>query len=156
MITKLDSPSNELFRKCLKVGDTHGGEDLWGVIASGLGVRCEAENSSGDVPNRVLPTPLLQQEYHECNYKSHKIPFPEERFFPSKAVAGNTLFFYGRLDFREFMKDSSRTFVLSSEVGQVPKCFASFTSRCEPTGRLLEYELRKKDNGSRVYIKATL
>ena len=119
------------------------GENLWGVITNGMGVRYKRWNSRDDIPNRVLPRPLLQQEYHKCNDKSHEIPFPKECFLPSKIFTGDALFFYGGFDFCKFGEHINGAFAVSSQVGQVLECFFSFTNRSEPTGGFLKSSVRK-------------
>ena len=93
-------------------------------------------------PDRILTTPLLQQENDKCNDETYQIALPEEGFFQSKTLTSFLFLHNGSLYFCHLIHNAFRTDFLSSQVRKILDCFFMSADRSEPTGRfLLEHEL---------------
>ena len=73
-------------------------------------------SAAEDAPNRVLATPLLQQEDDESDNKSDKVALPKKSVFKPKTFASFPLFQDSSIDFCHLRNNGFRVDPIPAQV----------------------------------------
>ena len=92
------------------------------------------------VVDRVLATPLLQNEDDDGDEESDPVTLAEEEFLQTQTLTGFLLLLDGGLNFCHLVTNTVISGAQAAIVGKILKGLFGATNRREPTGRFLHRE----------------